>query len=90
MAYAFKHEKRLLGSFPQYKYATGTLKVKYISPTPNLPVKLIASVISYSNKKILIKCELMPLKLNKVTASAEVMAFRVYDSSKDIINDFQP
>ena len=90
MAYAFKNEKRSLGSLPEYKYATGTLKVKYIFPTPNLPVKLIASVISYSDKKVLIKCELIPLKLNKVTVTSEVMAFRVYDSSKDTVNDFQP
>jgi len=89
MAYALKHENRSLGSLPEYKYATGTLSIKYIAPTPNLPVRLKASVISYSKKKVLIKCELTPIKLRKVTVSAEVLAFRVYDSSKEIDNKFQ-
>ncbi len=89
MAYALKHENRSLGSLPEYKYATGTLSIKYIAPTPNLPVRLKASVISYSKKKVLIKCELTPIKLRKVTVSAEVLAFRVYDSSKKIDNKFQ-
>ena len=89
MAYALKHENRSLGSLPEYKYATGTLSIKYIAPTPNLPVRLKASVISYSKKKVLIKCELTPIKLRKVTVSAKVLAFRVYDSSKKIDNKFQ-
>ena len=89
MAYALKYENRPLGSLPEYKYATGTLSIKYIAPTPNLPVRLKASVISYSKKKVLIKCELNPIKLRKVTVSAEVLAFRVYDSSKKIDNKFQ-
>ncbi|MDG2342234.1 MAG: PaaI family thioesterase [Cytophagales bacterium] len=89
MAYALKHENRPLGSLPEYKYATGTLSIKYIAPTPNLPVRLKASVISYSKKKVLIKCELTPIKLRKVTVSAKVLAFRVYDSSKEIDNKFQ-
>ena len=42
MAYAYKTEGRSLDSKPYYKYATGTLKVKYIKPTPNKEVKLIA------------------------------------------------
>ena len=36
MAYAYKTEGRSLDSKPYYKYATGTLKVKYIKPTPNI------------------------------------------------------
>jgi len=89
MAYALKQENRPLGSLPEYKYATGMLSIKYISPTPNLPVSLRASVMSYSKKKVLIKCELTPIKLRKATVSAEILAFRVYDSSKEMNNKFQ-
>ncbi len=89
MAYALKHEKRRLGSLPEYKYATGMLSVKYITPTPNLPVRLKASVMSYSDTKVLIGCELIPIKLDRVTVTAEVVAFRVYDSSKATDNEFQ-
>ena len=42
MACAYKHEKRSLGSSPEYKYATGTMKIKCIKPTPNDTIKLKA------------------------------------------------
>ncbi len=58
MAYALKHENRPLGSLPEYKYATGTLSIKYIAPTPNLPVRLKASVISYSKFSKVTYCPL--------------------------------
>lgn len=87
MAYAYKTEGRSLDSKPYYKYATGTLKVKYIKPTPNKKIKLIAKIESYSKKKVFLKCD---LKYNgKITATAEVWAFRVFDSSivrNDIFN----
>ena len=81
MAFAYKKEQRALDSLPEYRYATGSINVKYISPTPNKKIKLIASAESYSEKKIFLKCTLM--YKNKITVTAEVWAFRVYDSSKN-------
>ena len=79
MAYAYKHEKRQLGSSPEYKYATGSMKIKYLKPTPNDTIKLKARVISYSEKKVHISCEV--ISKGAVTAIGEVVSFRVYDSS---------
>jgi len=87
MAFAYKKEQRALDSLPEYRYATGSINVKYISPTPNKKIKLIASAELYSEKKIFLKCTLM--YKNKITVTAEVWAFRVYDSSKND-NNFAP
>ena len=88
MAYACKKENRSLGSKPEYRYATGTIKIKYLSPTPNKPVKLSAQIESYSEKKTCIKGHL--LFDNKITVSADIIAFRVYDSSRYEKNNFAP
>ena len=66
MAYAYKTEGRSLDSKPYYKYATGTLKVKYIKPTPNKRVKLIAKI---SETSVSISLQSVTLK-----AIAEVLA----------------
>ncbi len=81
MAYAYKNENRELGSSPEYKYATGTMKIKYLKPTPNNKVLLRAKVLSYSEKKVHVSCELF--SKGEVTVIGEVVAFRVYDSSKE-------
>ena len=86
MAYAYKSEERGLDSLPEYRYATGTIKVKYIFPTPNKTIKLIARIESYSEKKVLLKCDL--ISDNAITVQAEVLAFRVYDSNKTDNNEF--
>ena len=88
MAYAYGNEGRNLDSKPVYKYATGTIKVKYIFPTPHGKVKLLSQVDSYAEKKVFVTCDLY--SGDKKTASAEVIAFRVYDSSKLDKNDFAP
>ena len=44
------------------------------------------SIISYSEKKIFLKCNL--ISENKITVSAEVVAFRVYDSGKETKETF--
>ena len=87
MAYAYKYENRPLGSLPHYKYATGKMKIKYIKPTPNNTIKLKAKILSYSEKKVLISCEVLSKGI--VTAIGEVIAFRVYDSNKKESNLFQ-
>ncbi len=86
MAYAYKNEKRPLGSLPNYKYATGSMKIKYLKPTPNDTIKLKARILSYSEKKVHISCEV--ISKETVTAVGEVVSFRVYDSSKKESNLF--
>ena len=62
------------------------MNIKYICPTPNEEVRLSAKIKSYSDKKVFINCNLYSGKVN--TAVAEVIAFRVYDSSLKINNGF--
>lgn len=82
MAYAYKMEKRELNSLPEYRYATGTLKVKYILPTSNVhPVELRARVTEMKGRKIVLNCDFY--SQGKKTAEAEVIGIRVFDSSKD-------
>ena len=63
------------------------MKIKYLKPTPNQTVLLRAKVLSYSEKKVHISCKVISKKT--VTAIGEVIAFRVYDSSKKEKNLFQ-
>lgn len=82
MAYAYRVEERELDSEPHYKYATGTMTVKYIRPTSNdHPVELRAKVTEMKGKKTTVHCELY--SKGELTASAEVIAIRVFDSSKE-------
>lgn len=81
MAHAYKVENRLLGSDPEYRYATGTLNVKYLLPTSNNhPVELRAKVIEVKNRKTVMKCDV--ISQGKKTAEADVVAIRVYDASQ--------
>ncbi|GAA4821328.1 PaaI family thioesterase [Algivirga pacifica] len=82
MADAYKREGRELDSLPAYRYATGTMNIKYLLPTPNnQPVKLIAWVTEVKGRKTVIQCEVWSGE-NK-TAEAEVIGIRVFDSSKE-------
>lgn len=46
IAYACRMEGRSLDSKPIYRYATGTLTIKYLQPTPNDKVELRARVVA--------------------------------------------
>ena len=82
MAYAYKMENRELDSLPEYRYATGTIKVKYLNPTSNNhPVELRARVVEMKGRKIVLKCDFY--SQGEKTAEAEVISIRVFDSSKD-------
>lgn len=82
MAHAYKLENRPLDSQPVYRYATGTLTVKYLKPTSNIhPVELRARVIEVKGKKTVMKCEVFSNGIK--TAEADVIAIRVFDSSQD-------
>jgi acyl-coenzyme A thioesterase PaaI-like protein len=81
MAAVYKEEKRALDSSPIYRYATGTITVKYLKPTSNLhPVELRAKVVEIKGKKVVLKCDV--LSQGELTAQADVVAIRVFDSSQ--------
>ena len=88
MAYAYRSENRKLGSEPYYKYATGTLSIKYLKPTSNdHPIELRASIKEVKNRKTIVTCKIY--SQDELTAEAEVIAIRVFDSSaKDNIEVF--
>ena len=82
MAHAYKIENRALDSEPHYKYATGTLSIKYIKPTSNdHPVELRATVKEVKGRKTTLDCSIYSQGV--LTATAEVVAIRVFDSSKE-------
>ena len=88
MAHAYKLENRSLNSLPEYRYATGTLNIRYLLPTRNdMPVELRAKVISVDRRKTTLHCELF--SDGQVTATAEVIAIRVFNSDdKNTDNKF--
>lgn len=81
MAHAYKVEKRALESKPEYRYATGTLNVRYLKPTPNdQPIELRAKVVEVKGRKTVFFCEVFVNMIK--TAEADVVAIRVFDSSQ--------
>ena len=82
MAAVYQSENRKLDSNPVYRYATGTIKVKYLKPTSNLhPVELRAKVHEIKGRKVVLTCTVFSQGV--MTAEADVVAIRVFDSSKD-------
>ena len=88
MADAYKRENRSLNTTPEYRYATGILTVKYLKPTPNTKVELRAIVTEVNGKKTVLKCDFYSEEGDK-TAEADVVAIRVFDSSKGEKNQFK-
>ena len=85
MAAAYKSENRTLDSLPAYRYATGTITVKYLKPTSNTkPVELRATVKEIRRKVVVLNCKV--LSEGVLTATAEVVAIRVFDSSDENSN----
>ncbi|MEM9885329.1 MAG: PaaI family thioesterase [Bacteroidota bacterium] len=81
MAAAYAAENRNLDSEPIYRYATGTITVKYLRPTPNdVSVELRARVEEIKGRKVILNCIVKSSDI--VTAEAKVIAIRVYDSSE--------
>jgi acyl-coenzyme A thioesterase PaaI-like protein len=81
MADAYRSENRDLDSEPVYRYATGTLSIKYLKPTPNTKVQLRARIVEVKGRKTVLKCDFLSDSGEK-TAEADVVAIRVFDSSK--------
>lgn len=80
-SYAYQQENnRAWNSEPVYRYATGTMTIKYLKPTSNnLPIRLEAKIREVKNKKTTVQCTCWSGGIK--TAEAEVIAIRVYDSS---------
>jgi acyl-coenzyme A thioesterase PaaI-like protein len=84
-AYKLEHE-RSWHSEPTYRYATGTMTVKYLRPTPNdKAIQLRAQVIEVKGKKTTVHCTVWVAGVQ--TAEADVIAIRVFDSSQDTGNN---
>jgi len=87
MAAVYKTENRLLNSHPIYRYATGTLSIRYMRPTPNdKAIELRAKVLEIKGEKVTIHCDVW-VEGNK-TAEANVIAIKVFDSSKESDSPF--
>ena len=81
MAAVYKAENRALDTLPEYRFATGTITVKYLKPTPNIkPVELRTKVLEIKGKKVTMHCDVYTEDGVK-TAEAHVIAIKVYDSS---------
>ena len=86
MAAAYRLENRELDSQPIYRYATGTLNIRYIRPTSSqYPLTIRAKVKEIKNKKTVLDCRI--ISEGQVTCEAEVVALRVFDSSQDNTNN---
>ena len=80
MAYAYQQEDRDIDSTPFYRYATSGLKIKYLKPTSTKDlITLSAQIIEHNQRKITMTCSLKSRDI--ITAQAEVIAIKVYDSS---------
>jgi len=85
MAATYQSENRALDSLPEYRYATGTMTIKYLKPTSNIqPVELRAKVQEIKGKKVVVNCNIY--SEGQLTAEAQVIAIRVFDSSKESKN----
>ncbi|MDW3649531.1 MAG: PaaI family thioesterase [Bacteroidia bacterium] len=81
MAYAYKSEDRALDTMPEYRYATGTINVRYLKPTPNdKPIELRAQILEMKGRKTIVACQVFCESIQ--TAECEVVAIRVFDSSQ--------
>ena len=82
MAAAYRAEGRPLDSTPLYRYATGTLTVRYLLPTPNDgPIVLRAQVQEIKGRKTTLTCQVFAG--GRQTASADVIAIRIEASQED-------
>ena len=82
MATAYRNENRSLNSEPHYLFATGSLSIKYLQPTPiHQPLVFRASTLDIqSERKYRLQCAIYANEIK--TAEAEVIAFLVYRSDQ--------
>jgi len=76
MAAAFAAEGRPIGSDPDLWYATASLQVNYLRPTPiGLPARLEARVVAVDGRRTTVACTL--ISGDKECVRADVVAVRV-------------
>ena len=81
MAAAYREEGRSMDSEPHYRFATGTMTIKYTAPTSNdLPVEIRAKVESIKGRKVVVSFNVYSDK--NITAEGEVIAIRVFNSDE--------
>ena len=81
MAAAYREEGRGLDTKPEYHYATASMKVDYLKPTPNdKPIELRAKIDEIKGRKVTVSCA--SFSDGTKTAEARLIAIRVYDSSQ--------
>ena len=82
MATAIRNENRELGSQPEYRFATGTLHIKYLKPTPIASPLILKAKVTHirDNRIYTLHCDLFAE--NEKTVEAEVTAFLVYQSNQ--------
>lgn len=87
MATAIRNENRPLTSEPYYRFATGSMNIKYLKPTDNdKQLELRAQVTEIKNdKKYTVDCALYVD--GEKTAEATVVAFLVYRSDQPDDNE---
>ena len=89
LADAYRAEERPMGSEPVYRYATGTITVRYLKPTPNdQPITLSAKVIQRSGCKTVLLCQVSAD--GHQTAEAEVIGIRVLEGDIATNDLFHP
>ena len=82
MAAAYREEGRLLGSEPYYRYATASIKLDYLKPTPNdYPVTLRAQIVEIKGRRTTLTCQ--AYSEGEMTARAEVVAVRVFEGEQE-------
>ena len=82
MADAYRREGRDLGSAPVYRYATGTITVRYRKPTPNdRPFEVRARVVEFKGRKTRLTFEVRADGV--VTADGEAIGFRVLEGEPE-------
>ena len=86
MATAIRNENRALGTKPEYRFASGTLNIKFLKPTPILTsLTLRAKVVNIKKGRVYtLGCDLYAE--NEKTVEAEVIAFLIYSSKTDSVD----
>lgn len=78
LAHAYRSEGRSMDSQPTYRYATGTITVRYLKPTRNdQSIELRARITGVKGRKTTLTCDVF--SSGEKTAEADVIAIRVLE-----------
>jgi len=81
MAHAIRQEGRELGSEPHYRFATGSLSLRFIKPTPVAGLLVLHARVTEikDERKYSLSCEVRVD--DQITVKADVVAFLVWRSN---------